>query len=124
MNIRMEGKFYPEVTLVVDRPEKYIYIIMAESKLKIYRILPKHNWPEIKILFKNVENKRKCLQNRNKLEEEGFLIQTKEERTNEIFLRRYDPEIEKLKTEEIKRQLEKNHENLVIHKIQLISNES
>ena len=80
---------------------------MAEMKLKIYRILPKQNTPEVKILFKNVENKEKCLQNRNKLEEEGYLIQTTEERTKEIFLKGYDPEIEELETTEIKRQLEK-----------------
>ena len=55
----MEGKLYSEVTLVVDRPGKDIYIIMAELKLKIYKILPKHNCPEIKILFKNIENKKK-----------------------------------------------------------------
>ena len=44
-----------------------------------------------------MENKKKCLQNRNKLEEEGYLIQTTEERTREIFLKGYDPEVEKLK---------------------------
>ena len=67
---------------------------MTELKLKIYRILLKQNSPEVKILFKNVENKEKCLQNRNKLEEGGYLIQTSEERTKEIFLKGYDPEIE------------------------------
>ena len=36
----------------------------------------------------------------------------------------FDPEIEKLETEEIKRQLEKNPENIVIHKIKFISKES
>ena len=55
--------------------------------------------------------KEKCLQNRNKLEEESNLIQTTEERTKEIFLKGYDPEIENLETGEIKRQLEKNHEH-------------
>ena len=55
----MEGKFYPEVTLVVDdRPGKDIYVIMPEIKLKIYRILPKQNTPKIKILFKNMEIKK------------------------------------------------------------------
>ena len=72
---------------------------MAEMKLKIYRILPKQNTPEVKILFKNIENKEKCLQNRNKLEEERYLVQSKEERTKKIFLKDYDPEIEKLETE-------------------------
>ena len=62
----MEGKFYPQVTLVVERPGKDIYVVMAEIKLKIYRILPKQNTTEIKILFKNMENKEKCLQNRKK----------------------------------------------------------
>ena len=81
----------------------------------------KHNCSEIKILFKSVENKEKFLQNRNKLEEDGFLLQITEERTKEIFLKGYKPEIEKLETEQINRQLEKNHENLVIHKIQMIS---
>ena len=80
----MQGKFYPEVTLVVDLPGKDIYIIMVELKLKIYRILPKQNSSEVKILFKNVENKGKCLQNSNKLEEEGYLTQTTEKRTKEI----------------------------------------
>ena len=65
----MEGKFYPQVILVIERPGKGIYVIIAEMKLKIYRILPKQNTTEIKILFKNMENKEKCLQNRNKLEE-------------------------------------------------------
>ena len=77
----MEGKFYPEVTLVVDRPGKDIYIIILELKLEIYRILPKQNSPKVKILFKNLENKEKCLQNRNKLDKEGYLIQTTEEST-------------------------------------------
>ena len=67
----MEEKFYLEVTLLVDRVRKAINTIMVELKLKIYRVLPKQNTPEVKILFKNVENKEKCLQNRNKLEEEG-----------------------------------------------------
>ena len=57
----------------------------------------------MKILLKNVENKEKCLQNRNKLEEEGYLIQTTKERTKEIFLKGYDPEIVKLETSEIKK---------------------
>ena len=83
----MEGKYYPQVTLVVERPGKDIYIVMAEMKLKIYRILPRQNTTEIKILFKNKENKEKCLQNRNKLEEEGYAIQTLEEKTKEIFLK-------------------------------------
>ena len=120
----MEGKFYPEVTLVVERPGKDIYIVMAEMRLKIFRILPKQNSAEIKILFKNIENKEKCLQNRNKLEEEGYKIKTTEERTKEIFLKGYDPEIEKLETSEIKKQLEKNHENLVIHQVKFISTDS
>ena len=80
---------------------------MAEMKLKIYRILPKQNSSEVKILFKNIENKEKCLQNRNKLKEEGYAIQTTEERTKEIFLKGYDPEVEKIETAEIKKQLEK-----------------
>ena len=112
----MEGKFYPEVTLVVDRPGKDIYIIILELKLEIYRILPKQNSPKVKILFKNLENKEKCLQNRNRLEEDGYLIKTTEERTKEIFLKEYG--------EEIFWQLEKNHENLVIHKVQLILKDS
>ena len=120
----MEGKFYPEVTLVVDRPGKDIYVIMAEIKLKIYIILPKQNTSEVKILFKNMENKEKCLQNRHKLEEEGYLIQTTEERTKKIFLKGYDPEIKKLEIAEIKRQLEKNHENVVIHQVKIISKDS
>ena len=120
----MEGKFYPEVTLVVERPGKDIYIVMAEMRLRIFRILPKQNSEEIKILFKNIENKEKCLQNRNKLEEEGYKIKTTEERTKEIFLKGYDPEIEKLETSEIKKQLEKNHENLVIHQVKFISTDS
>ena len=72
---------------------------MAELKLKSYRILPKINCTEIKILFKNVENKEKCLQNRKKLEEEGFLISTTEEIIQYIFLKGYDPKIEKLENE-------------------------
>ena len=76
---------------MVDRPGKDIYIRMTELKLKIYRILPKQNSPEVKILFKNVENKEKCLQNRNKLEEESYLIQRTEERTKEIFFKRTRP---------------------------------
>ena len=51
---------------------------MAELKLKKYRILPKYNCTEIKILFMIVENNEKCLQSKKKLEEEGFLIQTTE----------------------------------------------
>ena len=86
--------------------------------------MSKHYCPEIKILFKNVENKEKCLQNRNKLEEEGYTIRITEERTKEIFLKGYDPEIEKLETSEIKKQLEKNHENLVIHQVKFISTDS
>ena len=39
------------------------------------------------------KNKEKCLKNRKKLEEEGYLIQTTEERTKEIFLKGYDPEV-------------------------------
>ena len=76
---------------MVDRPGKDIYIRMTELKLKIYRILLKQNSPEVKILFKNVENKEKCLQNRNKLEEESYLIQRTEERTKEIFFKRTRP---------------------------------
>ena len=70
---------------MVDRPGKDIYIRMTELKLKIYRILLKQISPEVKILFKNVENKEKCLQNRNKLKEKGYLLQTTEEGTKEVF---------------------------------------
>ena len=92
----MEAKFYPKITLVVDKPGKDIYTRIAELKLKIYRILPKQNTSEIKRLFKNIENKEKCLQNRNKLEKEGNLIQTHKKRTKEI-LKGHDHMTRKLK---------------------------
>ena len=80
---------------------------MAKLKLKIYRILSRQNSTDIKILFKNVENREKFIPNRTKIEETGYSMQTTEEKTKAIFLKRYDPEIEKMETKEIQRQLKK-----------------
>ena len=55
---------YPEVTLVIERPGKNVYILMVELKIKIYTIISKQDTNEIKILFKN--NKNKFLTNREK----------------------------------------------------------
>ena len=62
----MQFKMYPEVTLVKERPGIYVYILMAELKIKIYRIIFKQDTKEIKILFKDSDNKDKFLANREK----------------------------------------------------------
>ena len=85
---------YPEVTLVIERPGKDVYILMAELKIKIYRIISKQDTNEIKILFKDSDNKDKFLTNIGNIEEEGYEIRTTTPRTTNIFLKGYDPESE------------------------------
>ena len=72
----MQFKMYPEVTLVIERPGKDVYIFMAELKIKIKRIISKQDTNEIKILFKDSGNKEKFLTNSGKKEEEGYEIRT------------------------------------------------
>ena len=86
----MHFKMYPEVTLVIEKPEKDAYILMAELKIKIYRIISKQDTNEIKILFKDSDYKDKFLTNRGKIEEEGYEIRTATPRTANIFLKGYD----------------------------------
>ena len=91
----MQFKMYPEVTIVIERPGKYVYILMADLKIKIYRIIFKQDINEIKILFKNADNEEKILTNREKIEEKGYEIRKAAPRTTNIFLKGYDPELEK-----------------------------
>ena len=56
---------YPEVTLVIEKPEKDAYILMAELKIKIYRIISKQVTNEIKIILKDLDNKEKFLTEEN-----------------------------------------------------------
>ena len=49
----------PEVIIVIERPGKDVYILMAELKIKIYKIISKQDTTKIKILFKNSDNKDK-----------------------------------------------------------------
>ena len=55
---------YPEITLAVGGPEQDIFVIIAELKLKIYRILPTQDANKIKIILKDIQNTEKCLNNR------------------------------------------------------------
>ena len=70
----MQFKMFSEVTLVVKRPWKDAYILMAELKIKIYRIIWRQKNNEIKIIFKDSDHKDKFLNNRRKIEEDGYEI--------------------------------------------------